>query len=414
MQWLQSFWTPKRWLIGSIRLPIQRWDSEYYLPFRPNELIERLCALEPERGIDRNCLEPISEQLKRSIHLQYQSHHEYLTDLYAKFDPDRDLDDREYEFPEESYSSESAVDEVACRNLFAEIADSLHHANYRRLTPREILAAIGAASYWGVRLRIRFSSFRRLEVYARGDIVTRRTRHDWRKLFRRVEVDVPVYQRLVVIFRPKELQSFADPLDPTRVHLRMFKNIPKEDIDMMLPGSQIKLTWLDTGKIGIPTLWGIFIMTSKIAKTLGFIALLSTLKILSSFVLIAAAVLATLFYSVKSVFSYTTTKRRYQLSITKSLYYQNLDNNFGALLRLEEEAEQQEICESLLGYYILVRENRTLSREEIDRMAETILLKITGFPINFDVEDALRDLVGLGIVQFTDPGWSLISPPPSP
>jgi hypothetical protein len=154
-------------------------------------------------------------------------------------------------------------------------------------------------------------------------------------------------------------------------------------------------------------------MTSKIAKTLGFIALLSTLKVLSSFVLIVAAILATLFYSVKSVFSYTTTKRRYQLNITKSLYYQNLDNNFGALLRIEEEAEQQEICESLLGYYILVRENRTLSREEIDRMAETLLLQITGFPIDFDVEDALRDLVSLGIVQFTDPGWSLISPNPN-
>ena len=235
-------------------------------------------------------------------------------------------------------------------------------------------------------------------------------KRDWRSFFRMKEVDVPIYQRLVVVFRAKELQSFQDPLDPSRVHLRMFKNIPKADIDMMLPGSKIRLSWLDTGKIGIPTLWGIFIMSSKLAKSLWIIALIGTLKVLSSFLFAIAIVLATVFYGIKSVLSYTSTKRRYQLNITRSLYYQNLDNNLGALLRLEEEAEQQEVCEAILAYFVLSQSVEALTTQEIDLRAEAILESITGFPIDFDVEDAVRDLGSFGIIQLVDHRWKLADP----
>ncbi|MFN9414806.1 MAG: TMEM143 family protein, partial [Pirellula sp.] len=406
MQWLVGFWVPKRWITAKVELPIEHWKREHFLPFRPNQLIERL-ASQCNRPEEFDKLRPAIDDFKRKIRLQYQHHHEYLIDLYSQFDPDRDLSDRALEVAAEGSGSLISVDESICRSLFAEIADSLHHANYRRLSPREIQAAIGAASHWGVRLQIRFSSFRRLEVYGRGDIVTKRMKRDWRSFFRMREVDVPIYQRLVVVFRPKEMQSLNDPLDPTRVHLRMFKNIPKADIDMMLPGSTIRLSWLDTGKIGIPTLWGIFIMSSKLAKSLWIIALIGTLKVLSSFLFAIAIVLATIFYGVKSILSYTSTKRRYQLNITRSLYFQNLDNNLGALLRLETEAEQQELCEAILAYYVLSQAQGPLSIKEIDLRAEFILESLTGCPIDFDVDEAIRYLGSLGVFRRTDQGWTL-------
>ena len=406
MQWLAGFWVPKQWMAAKVELPIEHWKREHFLPFRPNQLIERL-ALRSNCREEFEKLRPAIDDFKKKIQLQYQQHHEYLIDLYSQFDPDRDLCDRALEVATEGSGTLVSVDESVCRSLFAEIADSLNRANYRRLSPREIQAAIGAASHWGVRLQIRFSSFRRLEVYGRGDIVIKRMKRDWRSLFRMREVDVPIYQRLVVVFRPKEIQSLSDPLDPMRVHLRMFKNIPKADIDMMLPGSKIRLSWLDTGKIGIPTLWGIFIMSSKLAKSLWIIALIGTLKVLSSFLFAIAIVLATVFYGVKSILSYTSTKRRYQLNITRSLYYQSLDNNLGALLRLEEESEQQEICEAILAYYVLSQAEGPLTTKEIDQRAESILETLTGFPIDFDVDDAIRDLGSLGVFRMKAHGWTI-------
>ena len=407
MEWFAGSWIPKRWLSAKVIIPIEHWKREHFLPFRPNQLIQQL-ARHASSAAEFDKLRPAIEDFKKKIRLQYQQHHEALIDLYSQFDPDRDLSERVLEV-EDDHSSEP-IDETAYRSLFSEIADSLGHANYRRLSPREIQAAVGAASHWGVRLQVKYSSFRRLEVYGRGDIVTKRMKRDWRSFFRMKEVDVPIYQRLVVVFRAKELQSFQDPLDPSRVHLRMFKNIPKADIDMMLPGSKIRLSWLDTGKIGIPTLWGIFIMSSKLAKSLWIIALIGTLKVLSSFLFAIAIVLATVFYGIKSVLSYTSTKRRYQLNITRSLYYQNLDNNLGALLRLEEEAEQQEVCEAILAYFVLSQSVEALTTQEIDQRAEVILESITGFPIDFDVEDAVRDLGSFGIIQLVDHRWKLADP----
>jgi hypothetical protein len=202
------------------------------------------------------------------------------------------------------------------------------------------------------------------------------------------------------------MQNLPDLVDPSCIHVRMFKNIPKADVDMMLPGSQIRLNWTDTGRIGIPTLWGMIMLASKLVKSFWLIALLSVFKILSSFVLIAAIVVASLVYGVKTIFSYSTTKRRYQLSVTRNLYYQNLDNNLGALLRIIEEAEQQEVCEAMIAYFVLQsNENQSMDRSDIDAKAEVLLKTLTNLDIDFDVDDALRDLFSIGIIQPVEEGW---------
>ena len=58
----------------------------------------------------------------------------------------------------------------------------------------------------------------------------------------------------------------------------------------------------------------------------------------------------TIGYGVRSYFGYLNTKQKYQLSLTESLYYQNLDNNAGVLFRLLDEAEEQEGREAILAY----------------------------------------------------------------
>jgi len=191
--------------------------------------------------------------------------------------------------------------------------------------------------------------------------------------------------------------------------VRMFKNIPKLDVDMMLPGTQVKMSWMDTGKIGLPTLWGVLVLASKLARSIWLLAMLSAIKFFSSFLLVIAIVIASVFYGVKSTFSYMTAKRRYQLNVARNLYYQNLDNNLGALLRLVEEAEQQESCEAILAYVILIDSpSENLSVEQIDVRGEEILHLLTGIAIDFDANDAIRDLSGMGLAELTAEGWRAI------
>ena len=189
----------------------------------------------------------------------------------------------------------------------------------------------------------------------------------------------------------------------------MFKNVPKDDVDMMLPGSQVRISWADTGKIGIPTIWGVVVLVSKLAKSFWLLAVLGAFKILSSVGFLVAIVVASLFYAVKSSLSYSTTKRRYQLDVARNLYYQNLANNLGALLRLIDEAEQQEACEAILAYYVLSTSIEPyMSLEDVDSKAEALLKRIVGIEIDFDVEDALRNLAAMKIVSLNERGWTAI------
>ena len=404
------------WIKGRIPADVQRWEREHYIPLKPYELINKLIERAELKSAESDGQADLSIQTERLrllaksivdiIHRQYRAHHEQLIRLYDAFDPDVDV--RAISPVSPLANAESR--EASCRRLFSEISDSLDLANYRRLKPSEIQETLNAASHWGVRLKIRFSSFRRLEVYGRGDIVTKRLKRDWRRMFRWQECDVPIYQRLFVLFRTKELQSFPELLDPECIHIRMFKNIPKLDVDMMLPGSQIQLSWTDTSKIGIPTLWGLFMLASKLVKSFWLLALLGAFKIVSSFVLIVAIAVASAVYAIKSVLSYSTTKRRYQLDLARNLYYQNLANNLGALLRLVDEAEQQEACEGILAFYVLHQDTReVLTTEEMDQSAEDLLRSLVGTDVDFDAENAIRDLLAIGLIENQSEGWRALA-----
>lgn len=406
---IRFYWPWSRWNVGQIPSPLEAWGREHYIPLKPRELISLLVELRAKQCDDGDALKQFFRQLVVFTHQQYRSHHEQLVSLYHRFDPDADF------IPSQIFAAKNWSEErrdLECRKLFDEISDSLDFANYTRLKPSEIQQALDVASYWGVRLKIRFSSFRRLEVYGRGDIIAKRWKRHWIAFGKLREVDVPIYQRLVVVFRTKDLQNLPELLDPDCVHVRMFKNIPKMDVDMMLPGTQVRMSWLDTGRIGLPTLWGGLLLASKLARSVWLLAMLGAIKFFSSFLLVIAIVIASLFYGFKSALSYATTKRRYQLNVARNLYYQNLDNNLGALLRLVEEAEQQESCEAILAYYVLLSAStHHLSTDQIDQAAEQLLREFTGIEIDFDGDDALRDLAAMGLARLTADGWQSLAMP---
>lgn len=412
MQWLfdRFQWFPNGFqpLEGRIPQPMVRWNRECYIPFHTYDLIDNLCKtqslstdapVDSSSAIDLTAFRALAQALSDRIHHRYRDRCTELLYRYSLVDPDRD----------EIHLSDATDDEQTSRHvrqLLDDTEELLLHANYHRLSPKQIQEAIQTASHWGLRLRVRLSMFRRLQVYARGDIISKRSRRVWYKWFRLEEVEVPLYQRLVVVFRPKEAPVAADSLDPNRMHLRMFKNVPKADLDMLLPGAGVRISWFDKGRIGIPTAWGFVMLVSKLVKNIWLVAILSALKIFTSIALIVAVVIASIFYVIKSFFSYRTAKRRYLLSVTQSLYYQILDNNMGVVLRLIEEARHQEACEAIIAYYCIATASKSesLSHDAMDTRCEAILEALGAAGIDFDFNDAIRELIGMGVVRATSDG----------
>ena len=91
-------------------------------------------------------------------------------------------------------------------------------------------------------------------------------------------------------------------------------------------------------------------------------------------------------YGMRSFYGYLQTKQKYQLNLTESLYYQNLDNNAGVLTRLLDEAEEQENREAALAYFFLWRQPRRAAAarppNSIAR-SSSFLLELLGPPSRF-------------------------------
>jgi hypothetical protein len=103
----------------------------------------------------------------------------------------------------------------------------------------------------------------------------------------------------------------------------------------------------------------------------------------------------------RSFYGYLQTKQKYLLNLTQSLYYQNLDNNAGALFMLLNEAEEQEFREAILAYYVLLvpAGKDGWPREKLDDEIEEYLDRVTGMKIDFEIEDAVEKLVRFQLVE---------------
>lgn len=373
---------------------------EHFIPLRKAELIERLSNTLDADSHERAQFGNLCRLLESIFHFESHETLRTLKENYGPLDPDLALiDAREIDNAERDRRSDAFVD---C------LSKLLRQANYRELSREKIDEAINAATALGVRLRVNFDLFDRLHVFVRGDMIDKRTIRGLMTLYKKREIEVPVYQRLVVMFRLQD----SDPKDQNvcdeHLYLKVFKNIPHTDLDMLLPGSKVKMTLLDQGRILIPTLSGIAVSLVKLVKAFALATLFAGV---TGFFVFVGLLGGTIGYGVKSFFGYLRTKDKYQLSVTRHLYYQNLDNNAGVFFRILNEAEEQEFREAIVAYFLLWQEadSQGWCKSKLDKRAEALIKEMIDVDVDFEDEDALGKLERLGLAQCDKDGhWTAI------
>jgi hypothetical protein len=115
-------------------------------------------------------------------------------------------------------------------------------------------------------------------------------------------------------------------------------------------------------------------------------------------------------YAYKTVASFNTTKQSYQLQLSQSLYFQNLDNNAGVLFRLLNAAEEQESREVLLSYFFLWRYagERGWTAKELDDYIELEIGRQIDREVDFDINDALDKLRQNNLAVERDGRWHAV------
>jgi len=180
----------------------------------------------------------------------------------------------------------------------------------------------------------------------------------------------------------------------------VFKNIPKLDINMLLPGARVKMRALDRGKIGLPFLSGIALALYNIAdEFLNAVFRIAT-NPMPLFWGIATGAIG---YGTRSYFSYVGTKQRYNLNLREVLYFQNLDTNAGVLLRVIDEAGEQMCREAIVSYYLLWRRagEQGWTSHELEDAVEDCLDQQCGLKVDFEIGDAITTLERFHLLEKT-------------
>ncbi len=293
-------------------------------------------------------------------------------------------------------------------DLLSDFAWLLERAGFKHLSRGEIEPALDQASDWGIHMDVDFSAFEHVAIFARGDTLQVRQRRRWYKLYREEEAEVPIYRRLVLILKLRQHPRLRGTIDTENVYLKIFKDIPKLDVLMLLPGARVRLSRLDRGRIGLPLLSGLALAAWNVLQDMA--ALLERWATSPNAMWALAA--GGIGYGYKSFYGYQQTKQRYHLTLTRSLYFQNLDSNAGVLMRLFDEAEEQESRLAILAYWCLWRyagpEGWTAA--DLDASVELYLDRNVDLTFFCRGNAALTQLQKLHLVESTGERFRVVPP----
>jgi len=407
-----------------VGLDAAHWAIEPFVPINTAELIDSLIGRwndwaqeslhrlesQGDKGTagmpDETSLRDVFSGFADLLHHEYRPLFSRFAQRYADLDPDRDtrliLPARPREDSVGPHKIGGVDEAAASKQLLEDVQRItevgkriLFDAGYTEIDRAELDRAVGVYSPWGVPLHVDFDVFDAIAVYARGDVIGKRSKRHWRNLYREGIYEVSLYQRVVVMFKLRPGFRTEDQLDDKLLHLRMFKNIPKQDIDMLLPGTKVKFSWIDHLRNIVPSLGGIGLTLFKIAR-IGFFVAAITFSIAAVLIGLCVALIS---YMIRSVMNHVNAKNRYMLNLTRSLYYQKLDSNAGVACRLLEEAETQRHRELILAYYAIWSAGEPLSRRRLRRRGERMVRELVDVEIAFRSDAAIETLSTWGLIH---------------
>ncbi len=356
-------------------------------------------------------LAPQEQEFRQLAHMLAQIYHfefhrvvDALKNAYAELDPDRDT---------RSVDIVARGEQPAFVDLLAGL---LEKANYERISEAELNQALNESSLFKIRLQVDFSDFAEVLLFARGQSLRRETLPTWFGLRSR-RIEFINYERVVVYLRIRDdYQNTVIENSHNRAGatlLRLFRNVPRADLEMLFPNTQVRMRMIDKLFIGVPALIsGGIVLTTKLGASLLVLGSLfgywlgvhdqPTELDQARVVVLLTGAAALAGYLWKQFSNFKNRKIRFMQALTQNLYFKNLDNNAGVFHRLTNDAEEEEAKEALLAYYFLLASPEALERAELDRQIEQWFRTQWNCELDFEIDDALQKLLSLGLVEVLD------------
>jgi len=372
-----------------------------YIPYRRKDIVA-MCLAEARLTAEQaDQFQALAGRFQDKLHQHFHSRQEALKEAYLAVNPQARL-------------MQSGLLTDSTEDLKALLGELLEQANYEPVNEADLAAALEEASLFKVRLKVDFSRFEDVLLYSRGQSQRTETLKLLWGLYRK-KVIFTHYDNVALYLKvpPEEGEEGAG----ERVYLKLFENVPKADIEMLFPETQVRMRNIDKLLIGVPALLGGGVMlTTKLGATLLLIGSLlgfwlgmhaEPVTLDKAALLALLAGLGTLVGFIwKQVKNFRTRKLQFVQALTRNLYFKNVANNASVIYQLVDEAEEEECKEALLAYYFLLTTPQPLSAKALDEQIEQWFSRRWQYRLDFEISDALAKLERLGMARRdNDNGW---------
>lgn len=388
--------------------PDEEREREHFIPITRFALMERLTT--PSAWPNGSAI----AARRFFAYLDYWRHQRYgarlleLEQTYEPFSPDSDL------LLTRSFTDEE-LDAMQDR-MVEGITKILTQANYSPIDPTSVAEILTKDSHYGLDLHVDFSLFEEVLIYYRGASTRKDQKRTLRKFMRKEEFDVPIFQRLFLLFKLKPLQErireimesekvsrkeaeriakkqrshLPAAVTPGNIYMKLFKNIPRSDIEMVFPNTEVKYRMMDKVMLsggGIAGLGGPIV--GAVTK---FSMLANPFVAIPVVIGFGGAVF-------RGAMNFVNKRNKYMIVMAQNLYFHSMADNRGVMIKLIDRAAEEDVKEEMLLYSVLAKEkaNRR-DLKAIDIAIEQYLKSTFGLDIDFDLEDGLERLLADGII----------------
>ncbi len=379
--------------------------ADRFIPYRKQDIVE-MCLRELNFEDSALSFRQFCDLLSNSLHVEYHKTLELLKNDYAPFDPNADTKQLEPYTPEQK---------AQCQASFAEnFARVLNAANFEKITEQDLQDALTEESLFKVRLEVEFDDFEQVVFYRRGESQLSETITSFFGL-RKQTIDFTNYDRVAVYITFKNKAHFDAKkktlfgFEPGSTIVKLFQNVPKADLEMLFPNSEVRMRPIDKAFIGASALvGGAVVLVTKLGASILLLAALfgfwfgwradaveMTQQHFISFA-IGLGVFGGFIFKEWSKFK--NRKIKFMKALSDNLYFKNLDNNAGVFHTLIDAAEEEDFKEVILAYSFLLMCSEGLTSQALDEKIECWFQEKYQCELDFEIADALGKLERMQLV----------------
>lgn len=387
---------------------------EHFIPYLRQDLVQ-MCVddgrLSPE---DQQQFKDFCEIFSAWTHHRYHQRQETIKYHYAPFDPDRET--------KLDHLGDSAIKEYEGR-VFESFRVLCQDANFRELTPEDLERAFNAQQLIQLNTKVDLDDFDQFAFFARGDAIKP---GKLKKLFGSKEVQVNVWQRVIVLLKFKARSYFENTkskrkwlkntnFQPGKMYAYAYKDVPQLDLELLFPNVEVKMTAKDKLFLIVPAVGG---GVGVLVKSAGLITLIvaaalyytagrewanklgvaeeaitNVMPVLTALLLLLIALGGLAF---KQWSNYRNKRIQFLKDVSENLFFRNLATNQSVFHRVIDNAEEEECKEAILVYYhLLANPDRAFTAPELDGEIERWFKKRFSVDVDFDIDDPIGDLQGV-------------------